>query len=414
MKGVEGNARDQRLLTVALFAVAFGTQSPSPILLFYTQDLGLSATQLTVFFTVYALGLVPALLLGGPYSDRHGRKPVVLPVIAMCVLAQLALLAAAVVGEPALYLGRVLQGLTGGAVFTVGTVWMRELAGHAMGAAAAMRASAAMAVGFALGPLLSGTLVQWAPWPKVLGFVVPIALLLLAFGIVRTLPETMTQRRPGRLQIGIPRGAGAGFGCYLLPCGLLVYTYAVLGLTLFPLAIVRSGFGAAIFLTGVCALIVQGSAALATGPARRLGPATSGWLAALLAAGGSGFGYLAVQPGGWPWVLPASLLCGIGEGLALTAGVTMADLLAPPDRRGGLISVFYLVVYFGFTVPTIVSVVAGPAALATGIPILVLGGCALGLTVVLAGPGRAVVRRHTGSVVWSGDPASAPETFPPA
>ncbi|MEO9152570.1 MAG: MFS transporter [Lapillicoccus sp.] len=394
MTSVGASARQQRLLTVALFGVAFGTQSPSPILLFYTQELGLSATELTVFFTVYAVGLVPALLLGGPHSDRRGRKPVIVPVVALCIVAQLALLAAAVVGEPALYLGRVLQGLTGGAVFTVGTVWMREMAGPAQGAAAAMRASAAMAVGFALGPLLSGTLVQWAPWPKVLGFVVPVALLVVAFLIVRTLPETMTQPRPGRLQIGIPRGARAGFAWYLLPCGLLVYTYAVLGLTLFPLAIARSGFGAAIFLTGVCALIVQGSAALATGSARRLGPGTSGWLAALLAAGGAGFGYLAVQPDGWPWVLPASLLCGIGEGLALTSGVTVADLLAPVTRRGGLISVFYLVVYFGFTVPTIVSVVAGPEALETGVPILVLGGCALVLAGVLAGPGRLLVARH--------------------
>ncbi|MEO7059724.1 MAG: MFS transporter [Lapillicoccus sp.] len=394
MTGPGVSARQQQLLTLALFGVAFGTQSPSPILLFYTRDLGLSATELTVFFTVYAFGLVPALLLGGPLSDRRGRKPVIVPVVGLCVLAQLALLAAALVGEPALYVGRVLQGLTAGAVFTVGTVWMREMAGPAGGAAAAMRASAAMAVGFALGPLLSGTLVQWAPLPKVLGFVVPTLLLVAAFVIVRGLPETMTEGHPGRLQIGVPQGAGAGFAWYLLPAGLLVYTYAILSLTLFPLAIARAGFGAAIFLTGVCALIVQGSAALATAPARRLGPATSGWVAAVLAAGGSGFGYLAVQPGGWPWVLPASLLIGIGEGLALTSGVTVADLLAPVTRRGGLISVFYLVVYFGFTVPTIVSVTAGQAALDSGAPILVLGACALLLAVVLAGPGRTIVARH--------------------
>ncbi len=382
-----------RRLTLALAAVAFSTQSPSPILLFYTRELGLSATELTVFFTVYAAGLLPALLLGGPFSDRRGRRTVVVPVVALCVVSQLALLSAAVLGEPGLFVGRVLQGLTSGAVFTVGTVWMRELAGPSRGSAAAMRAGAAMAVGFAFGPLVSGTLVQWAPAPKVLGFVVPILLLFMAFWLVQGLPETMTHQRPGRLQIGVPPGAGRAFGWYLLPAGLLVYTYAVLGLTIFPLQIARAGFGAPIFLTGVCALLVQGSAALATGPARRLGPATCGWLSALLAALGAGLGYLAVQPGGWAWLLPSSLLIGVGEGLALTAGVIVCDLVAPPTRRGGLLSAFYIVVYAGFTVPTLLSVTAGQAALDTGVPVLVLGGVALVLTLVLAGPGRAVATR---------------------
>lgn len=399
-----GTKRQQTLLAIALFGVAFSTQAPSPVLLFYTTDLGLSATQLTVFFTAYALGLVPALLLGGPYSDRHGRKNVVVPVVALCVLAQLSLLLAAPFGVPALLVGRVLQGLTSGAVFTVGTVWMRELAGTGRGPQAAMRASASMAIGFALGPLLSGVLVQWAPLPKILSFVVPVLLLAVAFVIVRGLPETMTERRPGRLQIGVPPGAGPGFGWYLLPAALLVYTYAILSLTLFPLQIARAGFDYVLFLVGVCALLVQGSAAAATGLARRLGPGTSGWVAGLLAAGGCVFGYFGVQPGGWGWVLPASVLIGVAEGLALTSGVTVSDLLAPVHRRGGLVSVFYLVVYFGFTVPTITSLVAPQGALDSGTPILVLGAIALLLALVLAGPGRAVVRRHHAESVVADPP----------
>ncbi len=377
---------------VALFGVAASTQSPSPVLLFYTDRLGLGALELTVFFSVYALGLVPSLLLGGPYSDRFGRRTVVVPAALLSGAALLILVAAETAGQPALLVGRFLQGVTSGAVFTVGTVWMRELAGHERAASAAVRAAAAMAVGFAVGPFIAGVLVQWAPWPTLLPFALPLALVVLAFVLARTVPETMTVRRPGRLQIGIPPGAGRGFLVYLLPIGLLVYTFAVLSLTVFPLLVERAGFRATLFLAGLMALLVQGSAALATPWAKRLRPGPSGPLAAVLAAVGCGFGYLAVQPGGWGWVLPASLAIGVSEGLAMTSGITVADRLAPSHRRGGLVSVFYLVVYFGFLVPTILVLLSGEA-LFSGVPILALGGCALLVTVVLAFPGRRLVNQ---------------------
>ncbi|CAN5790024.1 MFS transporter [soil metagenome] len=386
------NRRFERRLTLALFGVAASTQSPSPVLLYYTDRLGLDAFDLTVFFAIYAIGLVPSLLLGGPYSDRYGRRTVVVPVSLLSVVALLVLVLADTAGQPALLVGRFLQGVTSGAVFTVGTVWMRELAGTQRAAAAAMRASAAMAVGFALGPFIAGALVQWAPWPAVLPFVLPLALVLLSFVLARSGPETMTLKRPGRLQIGVPPGAARGFWVYLLPAGLLVYSFAVLSLTVFPLLVARAGFTATLFLAGLMALIVQGSAALSTAWARRLGPGPSGWIAALLAAIGCGFGYLAVQPDSWPWVLPASLAIGVSEGLAITSGITVSDWLAPPHRRGGLVSVFYLVVYFGFLVPAILVLVSGEA-LFGGTPILALGACALVVAVVLALPGRRLVTR---------------------
>lgn len=384
--------RFERRLTVALFGVAASTQSPSPVLLYYTDRLGLDAFDLTVFFAIYAIGLVPSLLLGGPYSDRYGRRTVVVPVSLLSVVALLVLVLADVGGQPALLVGRFLQGVTSGAVFTVGTVWMRELAGTQRAAAAAMRASAAMAVGFALGPFIAGVLVQWAPWPAVLPFVLPLVLVVLAFVLARSVPETMTRKRPGRLQLGVPPGAARGFWVYLLPVGLLVYSFAVLSLTVFPLLVARAGFTATLFLAGLMALIVQGSAAMSTAWARRLGPGPSGWIAALLAATGCGLGYLAVQPEGWPWVLPASLAIGVSEGLAITSGITVSDWLAPSHRRGGLVSVFYLVVYFGFLVPAILVLVSG-AALFGGLPILGLGACALVVAVVLALPGRRLVSR---------------------
>ena len=51
------------------------------------SHLALSPEQLAQLFGVYALGLVPGLLLGGPLSDRFGRRPVIGGGIALLLLA---------------------------------------------------------------------------------------------------------------------------------------------------------------------------------------------------------------------------------------------------------------------------------------------------------------------------------------
>ncbi len=90
-------------------------------------------------------------------------------------------------------------------------------------------------------------------------------------------------------------------------------------------------------------------------------------------------------------MLPACLLIGLGEGLAMTSGVAVCDRVAPPDRRGALLSAFYLPVYAGFVVPTVLALASGDA-LRGGVPILVLAGVGLLLGLVLLGPGRAALR----------------------
>ena len=65
-----------RRAAFVLFAVAAGTNVPTPLLLVYKAQLHLSAQTLTALFGVYAAGLVPSLLSGGPLSDRFGRRRV--------------------------------------------------------------------------------------------------------------------------------------------------------------------------------------------------------------------------------------------------------------------------------------------------------------------------------------------------
>src|SRR5580700_540603 len=81
-------------IAFAMFAVGWGANQFSPMLIVYRHELGLGAAAVAGLFAVYALTLVPGLLIGGPASDRYGRRAVVLPFVALSPVATLLLILA--------------------------------------------------------------------------------------------------------------------------------------------------------------------------------------------------------------------------------------------------------------------------------------------------------------------------------
>ncbi|HET9126441.1 MAG TPA: MFS transporter, partial [Solirubrobacteraceae bacterium] len=152
-----------------MFAVGWGANQFSSLLLAYKLHEGLSAGTGDALFGVYALGLIPALLLLGPISDARGRRAITCGAGVLSGLATCALIA----GERAvllLFLGRLLAGVASGAAFAAGTAWVKELSvapydPTADGEAGARRAAIALSAGFGTGPLVAGLLAQWAPDP---------------------------------------------------------------------------------------------------------------------------------------------------------------------------------------------------------------------------------------------------------
>src|SRR2546429_8559119 len=78
-------------IAFAMFAVGWGANQFSPMLIVYRHELRLTAGAVAGLFLVYALTLIPGLLVGGPASDRFGRRPVVWPFVALSPLATLLL-----------------------------------------------------------------------------------------------------------------------------------------------------------------------------------------------------------------------------------------------------------------------------------------------------------------------------------
>ena len=180
---------------LTMFTVGYGANQFVPLLAVYRRTLGLSDIQATAIFGVYALGLIPGLLLGGRASDRFGRRILMIGFAALSLLAS-AVLAGGQWGAGWLYAGRLLTGVVSGTVFTIGTAWVKELSDDAAPGTGARRAAIALTAGFGVGPLVAGTLAQWAPAPLLLPYLLHLLLTLVVLAVLPRAPETHP-RKPG-------------------------------------------------------------------------------------------------------------------------------------------------------------------------------------------------------------------------
>src|ERR1700730_9028807 len=191
-------------VALVMFAVGWGANQFSPMLIVYRHALGRSAGEIAGLFAIYAATLIPGLLAGGPLSDRFGRRACVLPFAALSPVATLLL----VIGPhslPLIAAGRALAGLCSGMVIGPATAWVQDLSGG--NALSARRAALALSAGFGLGPVVAAFLAQWAGDPLVVPYLPHLALGTAALAVGLTAPGPRRgQARPGA---GGPRWAPA-------------------------------------------------------------------------------------------------------------------------------------------------------------------------------------------------------------
>jgi hypothetical protein len=386
-------------LWTVVFAVAYGTNVPTPLLLLYRDTLGLTPTSLTGAFGVYAAGLVPALLLAGPASDRLGRPRVVVPFVLLSVVTSLLFLAV-----PAsvwvLFAGRFLQGAVSGVVFSVGTAWLGELMAAGsdddVSARSARLTTAALGGGWALGPLTSGLLGQWAPWPTVLPYLVHVALMLPAIALLPRIPETVPpgDRRLGgpAVNLGVPALARRPFLLVVVPIAIGVFAYPSTAVNVLPLELGPLMPGVGVAVTGIVSGITLGTGVLAQPLVGRVGSAWAGAIGLGLGAAGTALGLLSDLTGAWPLLLPVSLLLGVAYGLCLATGLTLVARLAGPARRGALTGTFYACAYLGFGVPVLLSLVGAGHGFTPGLAGLAVVSAVVALALSTRGARGLVTR----------------------
>ncbi len=351
-----------------LMLVGWGANHFAPLLPVYRQALQLDSAAPAALFGVYALGLMPGLLLAGPLSDRWGRRRLVLPaaMVALMVSASLGLFAHSFA---ALLFGRFAYGVAAGAAMTPGAVWVAELSRNAGPGVGARRATISLTLGFGGGALVSGLLAQFVPRPTLTPFLVHVALLALALVLARPVNDVGTFTSSGPLlRLALDRTAWRRFVREVFPVTPFVFTFPTLAFTALPQLLPASSTSIPIAVTGVLSALTLGTGVIAQPLTRRFDIKGGAQLGLMLGALGLFIGAAGVWAA-WPAVvIIASPLLGAAYGLCVTSGLRGVEAIAPPTARGGLTGVFYVLIYVGFASPFLV-------ALAVRVlpPVVVLG-----------------------------------------
>ena len=344
------------------WAVAFAfatvmafTTVPTPLWSLYAQRDRFSSLTVTIAFAVYALAVALSLFLIGHLSDSYGRRRVLMPALALEILAGLVFVVWS--SLPALLVARVLSGLGIGAVTATAMAWLSELGGAGSGRGQVVATGANLG-GLGLGGLISGVLAQWVGDPLRVPFLVFAAVLLLAWVVLLAAPETRgrvsprPRYRPQRVSVP-PRSRGRFFAA-AVGAGI---TFAVFGLltSLAPSFLAGTLHQPSHALAGAVSFAGFATAALAqTLTASRT---TQQLLAAAIPALLAGLGLLTIAV----WLpspsfgvfLAGDVVVGAGCGLMFKGAIATVSEISAQEHRAEALAGVFLAAYLGLAGPVI-------------------------------------------------------------
>ncbi|MFI9028951.1 MFS transporter [Streptomyces sp. NPDC053560] len=377
---------------------------------------GLSDAAVNALLAVYAVGLIPGLLAAAPLADRYGRRPVAFTALALNLAATLLLMLGA---DTAFWLapGRLLTGISAGALLAAGGAWVKELSSPPYAptgteTVAARRSGIFVSLGFASGGLSASLIAQWAPWPMVLAYLPHVVLALLAGCLSLGGPETRPTGPRGAAATRIPEtrpvgeraatgrtgarratGRTAGFRRAVLPLAPWVFAAPTVGFATLP-GLVDGGLtGWQVVYAGVATAVVPGSGVAVQPLARRLSGRSrllTGAAGLLVMAAGFALAVPAVAYRQPVLALLAGAVLGAGYGLALTYGLATTAALATPAALARLTSYFWSLAYLGMFAPLLLS------AMGAAVPMTRLLAAAAALAVLCCGL-LAFLNRTNGS-----------------
>jgi MFS family permease len=339
------------LLAYAFTVVMLGTTLPTPMYAVYGEEMHFSVLTTTVIYATYAGGVLVTLLAFGRWSDAIGRRPVLLAGVAFGLASAVVFLAADSV--PQLLVGRVLSGLSAGLFTGTATAAIIEAApGNWHGRAAAV-ATVANIGGLGAGPLLSGLLVEYAPHPLHLSFLVHIALLALAAAAVLFIPETSQRSASIGLQrLSVPPEVRSVFAT---AAAAAFAGFAVTGLfTSVAPAFLANVVG--IDNHAVAGLIVGttfAASALAQLAAGRIPPQRAIAMGCALLIVGMAILAGALQFSSLAALIVAAVVSGVGQGISFSRGLAAVAEKTPPARRAEVSSTYFIVAYVAISVPVV-------------------------------------------------------------
>jgi MFS family permease len=333
----------------------FASVTPSPLYHTYSVLWHFSSLTLTLIYATYAFGVLATLLLAGRVSDEVGRRPVLLGALALLMGSTVLFMLAD--SAAWLFAARGLQGVATGAALSAASAALLDLHPRRDPSGVALTNGVAAATGLGLGVLVSASLVQLGPAPRVLPYVVLLALFAIAFAGSYWMPEPVSQRGRFRLKVDRPSVPVVVRRPFIL-AGLAVLSSWSIGGLFFSLGPELSAqlFASTNVITSSVGIVaLAGSAALAQLFLGRTAPWIGASAGSIALAAGTLVIVIAAATDSSATYLVGSVLGGIGFGVAFLGGLRALVSVIPNEHRAAVMSAFYIVAYASLSIPAVLA-----------------------------------------------------------
>jgi MFS family permease len=342
-----------------IFMMSTGTSFTSPLFPLYQAQYRLSSLQITILFAVYAVFLLPPLLIVGSRGNGWGLKRVLRISILLSILATLLFMASQQAWL--VYGARMLEGIAYGSFTGTAVAFLLKQTSKEKAGKAILLSGMAVSVGFGLGPALAGLIIEYLHlMPLRAPFWLLTVLLLSAWVGLETLQDENFQAWKERrrsasasISLGVSTDIKPHFWSFSALPVLTLFTLNGTVLSLIPSFVKNVIHTSNLAVSGLLILLLMGG-----GTMMQMLP----WFKQPVVRLRIGIALLAC--GAWLVVLSGTsesislmwigvLVQALGSGWTFQISLRLAGELPNASERPKVITTFYFAGYIGFIVPIV-------------------------------------------------------------
>ncbi len=340
------------LVAYSLFITLLGTNIPAPLLALYRTQWNLSTGMVTLLFAIYAIVVIPTIIISGQLSDRLGRRKLLIPGVLFSIIGSVFFTLSTNIEM--LLLSRIFQGLSVGMLNGVAVAALTELDKKQNRIKAAFIGAMAVTVGNALGPVISGFLGEYAPFPTKLAYLIHMFLAIPGFIGLLYMSENV---HPSRKNIqlhrpSVPKDIRKRFYMSGMT-SFIAWSIMSLMLSIIPTYINEIVGSSNLSVAGAIVALVLGLSTVSQLIFKRLTIqklVLSGYILSI-------FGLMALvitlSTKSLFFLFLTTVLIGFGHGPTFAGSLALTNEISPNRSRGDIIASFYVLTYLGVSIPVL-------------------------------------------------------------
>ena len=336
-------------------AALSGATQLTPLFPTYIEQRILSSFTLTLVFAIYVVGALGMMWLGGSLSRKFGRKLLLGAALAAILLADIAFYFAS--GLPLLMLGRFLSGAGVGVFVAIGSLALIDQLSEDHEEAGALLAACANVGGLAFGSVLAGFVGELATRPLHSPFLVHLALIAAAFGILMLSARTIASDRSRAIDYAFPRIPDEARAVFI-PAAIAAFAaFAVggfFGAFIPSFASEELGIDDALAI-GIIAALVFASTVIGNVIATKLPERYAPLIGAIVLFVGACVLGTGLATASLTILSVGALIAGQGNGIALQSGLNAIKRESQQENETEAVTLFFMLAYSALALPILLA-----------------------------------------------------------